>query len=171
MIKTLHKDLLRPPGRTHRAGFIAGLVVIIASVMLQSMLMRLLGNNLPSFLLGLIWMCFNLYMIYSLFARRLHDMDLSVGPLFAVIFLTILVIAFTVWAGGGGDYFEALMENPSIAEDEEASRALIEKYQADMVQSIGWARWANMVPLMALSILCAVKSGINKENNYGPVPA
>ena len=100
MIKNLHIDLLRPPGRTGQLGFIVGLIVIIISVMLQSMTVRLMGNTLPSFLLGLFWMCFNLYMIYSLFARRLHDMDLSVGPLFAAIFITILVIAFTVWAGG-----------------------------------------------------------------------
>ena len=167
MYRTLHRDLLMPPGRTNRRAFCLGLAVIIASVALQSITIRLLGTSLIGFLLGLFWMCFNIYMIYSLFARRLHDMSLSVGPLFAALFITILVIAFTVWAGGGGDYFSAMMENPAIAEDEVASRALIEKYQADMAESLGWARWINLLPLGLLSLICAVRLGAAGANKYG----
>ncbi len=171
MFADLHKDLTRPPGRSHRAAFIAGFVVICLSVWLQGVVIGAVGGHWAGFLLGLFWLGFNIFMIYSLYARRLHDMSLSVGLWFAAIFLTLFTVAFTVAIGGGADYFAAMNADPSIAEDPEANKALIEKYQADMAANVGMAKWINLIPAALLTAFCAMRPGVADANKYGNPPA
>lgn len=171
MFSDLHKDLTRPPGRSNRQRFIAGFAVICLSVWLQGFVISRIGGHQAGFLLGLFWMCLNVYIIYSLYARRLHDMSLSVGPWFAAIFLTLFTVAFTVAVGGGADYFAAMNENPAIAEDPEANRLLIEQYQADMAANVGAAKWINLIPAALLTLFCAIRPGKAEANKYGNPPA
>ncbi len=167
MLSDLHKDLTRPPGRTTRVKFVAGFTVICLSVWLQVLVMRRVGGHIGGFLPALFWMILNVYMIYSIYARRLHDMSLSVGLWFAAIFLTLFTVAFTVAVGGGADYFAAMNDNPAIAEDPEANRLLIEKYQADMAANVGVAKWINLIPAAALTLFCALRPGKTDANKYG----
>ena len=170
MFSTLHKDLTRPPGRSTRAAFCAGLAVIVVSVWLQSVIIRLIGGTIAGYLGGFFWLVLNIYMIYSLYARRLHDIGLSVGPWFAAVFITLLVIAFTMAAGGGADYFAAMNADLTIATDPERNQALIEKYQADLAENLYWARWVNLLPAVLLSLYCALKPGQKSVNTYGNIP-
>ena len=170
MLANFHKDLLQPPGRTRRIAFIAGWLLATASVMLNSYVVGALGNSLPSFFLGLFWTCLNVYLFYTLFSRRLHDIGLSVGPFFVMIIITLFVLAFIAWVGGLSDYFAAVNENPEITQDAEASRILIEKYQADMKANMGWASWLASAPALLLSAFCAVKAGQPDDNKYGEPP-
>lgn len=167
MLSALHKDLTRPPGRSNRIRFVAGFVIICISVWLQGFIIGRVGSHWTGFLLGFFWMLLNVYMIYSLYARRLHDMSLSVGLWFAAIFLTLFTVAFTVAVGGGAEYFAAMNENPAIAEDPEANRILIEKYQADMASNVGVAKWINLIPAAALTLFCALRPGKAEANKYG----
>ena len=171
MFSQLHKDLTRPPGRTPRAKFWAGFAVICLSVWLQGFIMQRVGGHWSGFLLGFFWLILNVFMIYSLYARRLHDMSLSVGLWFAAIFLTLFTIAFTVAIGGGADYFAAMNADPSIAEDAERNRILIEKYQADMAANAPHAKWINMIPAALLTLFCGLMPGKPEANKYGPPPA
>ena len=171
MLADLHKDLTRPPGRSTRPAFIAGFIVICLSVWLQGLVIGAVGSHWAGFLLGFFWLLLNVFMIYSLYARRLHDMSLSVGLWFAAIFLTLFTVAFTVAIGGGADYFAAMNADPSIAENPEANKALIEKYQADMAANVGQAKWINLIPAAFLTAFCAIRPGKSEANKYGPPPA
>ena len=170
MFAEFHKDLLRPPGRSPRARFIAAWIVAVLSVIAKSYAMEAMGNNNISFLVGLFWTCLNIYLFYSLFSRRLHDMSLSIGPFFVMIILTLFVAAFAAAAGGLSDYFNAIYENPQITQDAEANKALIEKYQADLAANIGWINWLVASPALLLTLFCAIKPGVGEANKYGPVP-
>lgn len=170
MFKTLYKDLLQPPGRTTRPAFCLGFVLIVISVFLQGYIVSHMQNSLISFWIGLIWLCLNIYMIYALYARRLHDIGLSVGLWFAMVFVSLLTIGFTYWGSGGGDYMSALMADKSIVEDEAAHRALVEKYQADLSANASWARWVNLLPAAVLTLFCAIKTGQIAPNKYGNPP-
>lgn len=170
MLANLHKDLTRPPGRSSRPAFIVGLVVIIASVWLQGVVMRGIGGSIAGYLIGFFWLIFNIYIIYSLYARRLHDMGLSVGLWFAAVFVTLFVIAFTMAAGGGAEYFAAMNADPTIATDPARNQALIETYQADLAQNLYWTRWVNLIPAAVLSLFCALKAGQTGVNKYGKPP-
>lgn len=165
--KTILRDLFIPPARTPRLRFCIGLVLIVVSVTLQGIVMKAIGQSLAGFLLGLFWLCLNLYMIYALFARRLHDTGLSVGPLFSALFLTLLIVGFTYWGGGGGDYLEFIMANPEIVEDEVAFKELTQNYQNNLAKNIGWARFINLIPFAALSLYCALRAGKAEPNKYG----
>lgn len=166
--KTLFRDLFVPPGRTPRIRFCIGLAIIVMSVLLQNIVVKAAGQSMVGFYLGMFWLCLNLYLIYTVFARRLHDLSLSVGPLFAALFLTILIVGFTYWGGGGGDYLETIMANPDIVEDEAQFKALTQNYQKALSDNIGWARWVNLMPLVLLSLFCAIKPSKAVDNKYGP---
>lgn len=170
MLATLHKDLTRPPGRSSRSAFIAGLVIIVLSVWLQGAVMRMIGGTITGYLLGFFWLIFNVYIIYSLYARRLHDIGLSVGLWFAAVFVTLFVIAFTMAAGGGAEYFAAMNADPTIATDPERNQALIQKYQGDLAANLYWTRWVNLIPAAVLSLFCAIKPGQGETNTYGKPP-
>ncbi len=167
MLKTLYKDLLQPPGRSKRPAFWLGFVIIALSVLAHSFVITRIGNGLPAFWLGLVWLCFNIYMIYCLYGRRLHDMNLSVGPWFATIFVTLILVGVTYWGAGGGDYMSAIMADNSIVEDEERFRALTETYQQKLADNRGWAGIVNLIPAAGLTLLCAIKPSFSDDNKYG----
>jgi uncharacterized membrane protein YhaH (DUF805 family) len=125
------------------------------------------GNGLPAFWLGLVWLCFNIYMIYSLYGRRLHDMNLSVGPWFSTLFVTLILVGVTYWGAGGGEYMSTIMADNSIVEDEARFKALTETYQQQLAENRGWAGIVNLIPATALTLLCAIKPSFAQANKYG----
>lgn len=169
--QNLRSDLLRPAGRTPRARFAIALLLVALSVYLQGVAIRALGyESLLSFFIGLAWTVLNIYMIYTVFARRLHDINLSAGLFFAVILLTLLVLGLTAWHGGLNAYMAAMEANPDIAKDAQANQALIEEYQANLRNNLGWIYWTNYLPFAALALFGLIKPGFPQENKYGPAP-
>ena len=169
---SLHKDLLYPAGRTPRLRFVIAFVVLSISVWLQGIAIRTIGGaSLVGFYIGLFWLCLNFFVAYVVYSRRLHDINISSGLFFSTLFLTLFVVAITIWVGGLDGYFQAIMDNPKIADDAEANKALVEAYQAELAQNVWWARWVNLIPLAALTLFCALMPGKPEDNRYGDVPA
>lgn len=170
MINKIPSDLFKPVGRTPRFRFVIALVIVAISIWLQGVAVRALGTSIWGFLLGLFWLVFNIYLLYTVFARRLHDINLSVGPFFAAILITILVLGVTAWVGGLDEYMAAMQANPEIANDAEANQALIEEYQANLEANLGWIIWVNYLAFALLALLGALKPSYPDANKYGPVP-
>ena len=167
----LHKDLFFATGRTTRLRFCIAFVILALSVWLQGIAISTIGaESLTGFYVGLFWLCLNLYVAYVVYVCRLHDMNISAGLFFATLFMTLFVVAITIWVGGLNGYFEEIMANPKIADDPEANKALVEDYQAELAENVWWARWVNLIPLGALTLFCALMPGKPEDNRYGDAP-
>ena len=166
--------LFRPRARLDRPSFAAALVALIVAFALGGVIMRLLDPaTAGGFYFGLFFGIASLFMIYSVFGQRLHDMGLSVWPLTGLLFLLFLIFIGVAMAYGGVEYFEAYSQfDRKEAIDPEVVRALDDAYRERLAQ--GGARMLKVLmsgAIGAFTLWLLLSKGEAGENRYGPVPA
>jgi len=165
-------SLLHAVGRHGRIAFIIALLVFTAIYIPQHFIVTPILGNVWGFLLSLFFFTLNCYMLYCLFARRLHDMGRSVWAFMAMITLELGVIITTMMAFGGAEYFSAFAvydrkdEIPQEVRDEIIStyQTTLEAHHTQTV-IIFW-----IVPVL-FCLWLAIAKGDAGENKYGPAPA
>lgn len=167
----LHKDLFIPTGRTPRLRFGLALGLTIAFWYCVPYIMNVFGTGLLGTLISLLVTFLAIYLLYTVYVRRLHDFGQSAGVFFATCFLFILTIVVVLGHAGLAEYFQIMADNPEIANDETAAQALAEKYQAKVKENVPWAGPASLIPFYVLTVVCAIWPSNKAENKYGVVPA
>jgi len=168
----LFKSLLHAAGRHGQKSYMIGLVVFMVIYWPQKFIIAPILDNVWGFLLSIFVFVLNCYILYSLFAKRLHDMGRSVWALTAMITLELVVIISTMMAFGGADYFSAFYQfDRKEVIPEDVKQGIIQAYQANIeahLTQITILFW--IVPVLFCLWLAAAKSQA-RENQYGPVPS
>ncbi len=168
----LYKSLLHAAGRHGPKSYILGFLVFIALYYPQRFLINPILDNVWGFLLSIFAFALNCYILYSLFAKRLHDMGRSVWALTAMITLELMVIIGTMMAFGGAEYFSAFYQfDRKEVIPEDVKQGIITAYQDNIqahITEITILFW--IVPLV-FCLWLAMSKTEPRENKYGPVPA
>lgn len=167
----LYKSLLHASGRHGPKSYIIGLLVFVVIYWPQRFLINPILDNIWGFLLSIFAFVLNCYILYSLFAKRLHDMGRSVWALTAMITLELIVIIGTMMAFGGAEYFSAFYQfDRKEVIPEDVKQGIITAYQANIeahITQITVLFW--IVPVL-FCLWLAVSKSQARENIYGPVP-
>jgi len=168
----LYKSLLHASGRHGPKSYGLGLLVFIIIYWPQGFIINPILDNVWGFLLSIFLFVLNCYMLYSLFAKRLHDMGRSVWALTAMITAELIVIIATMMAFGGADYFSAFYQfDRKDVIPEDVKQGIISTYQANIeahITQITILFW--IVPVL-FCVWLAVSKSQPHENKYGPVPS
>ena len=173
MVLDPRKLLFRTRGRLDRPSFAAALVALLVAFFIGGVVMRLLDPaTAPGFFFGLFFGIASLFMIYSVFGQRLHDMGFSVWPLTGLLFVLFLIFLGVAMAYGGVEYFEAYSQfERKEAIDPEVVRALDEAYQERLAQ--GGSRTLGLLMSGAIGLFTVwllLARGDEGANRYGPEP-
>ena len=165
--------LLRPRGRISRGEFAAGVVFLLATMLVLERVMGWLDPSTGAgFWFGLLLVVAFPFMLYSVYGQRLHDLGRTVwaltGTLFLLLFATLVVMAIN---GGDDLIYEVANFTPEQAEDPEIVGPIVEGYQqriqersARPLAVIGAVLWGGLT----LWLLAA--KGDADTNRYGPPP-
>lgn len=170
MIKNLYILWFSPRGRIGRRAFIIGAALWLGFYIAQQFWFAKTGVNGFNFWLSLILLFVNLHIILCVAGKRLHDMGRGYWPIvgmFALLFMASILVMLNF---GGLEYFNALMENPEIAEDPEAMQALHKTYQLTLADGVPKIRLLLSIIPLAFSLWLALAKGEDGGNRYGPAP-
>ena len=165
---SLYKTLFHAPGRIGQKPFFVGLAVFVIFYAAQTLIMRVLGTSLFGFFLALTFLCLNLYMLYCLFGKRLHDTGRSVAPFFGMLAAVIVFAIFLQLQSGGLEYFDTIMANPDRQDDVEWMREQHVIYQERLASNMPHLRWILWLPPLLLTLFAGLKKSDGGENRYGP---
>jgi len=164
---SLYKTLFHAPGRIGQKQFFFGLAIFVAFYAAQIFIMRAVGTSLPGFFIALTFLCVNLYMLYCLFGKRLHDIGRTVGLFFLMLAALIVLAIFLQLQSGGLEYFDTIMANPDRQDDAEWMREQHVIYQDRLAANMPYVRLMLWLPPFLLTVFVGLKKGDPRENLYG----
>lgn len=164
---SLYKTLFHAPGRIGQKQFLIGLAVFVVFYAAQIFIMRVVGTSLPGFFIALTFLCLNLYMLYCLFGKRLHDTGRSVALFFGMLAALIVLAIFLQLQSGGLEYFDTIMANPDRQDDAAWMREQHVIYQEQLAANMPHVRWFLWLPSLLLTLFASLKKGDAGENRYG----
>ena len=167
---SLYQILFHAPGRIDQKQFWRGIAAFAVFYIVQVLIMRVVGTSLPGFFLALTFLCLNLYMLYCLFGKRLHDTGRSVALFFGMLAALIILAIILQLQSGGLEYFDTIMTNPDRQEDAAWMREQHVIYQERLAANMPLVRWLLWLPLALLTLFAAIKKGDAGENRYGMPP-
>ena len=164
------KLLFRPRGRLNRPSFAVGLVLFLVVTALAGVVMRALDPATGAgFYFGLFFAIAWMFMLYSVFGQRLHDMGKNVWPLTGVLALLFVLFISVAMAYGGAEYVDAYseFERKDII-DPEVKAELDAAYEAELAEGAG--RTLNLVlggVMGAFTLWLLLTKGQTEANRYG----
>lgn len=164
---SVYKTLLHAPGRINQKQFFVGLAVFAVFYGAQIIAMGIVGTSLLGFFLAMTFLCLNLYMLYCLFGKRLHDTGRSVAPFFGMLAALIVLAIFLQLQSGGLEYFDTIMANPDRQNDEAWMQQQHVIYQERLAGNMPHVRWFLWLPPLLLTLFAGLKKGDKGENRYG----
>lgn len=164
---SLKHILLHAPGRINQKQFFFGLAVFAVFYAVQIVIMGIVGTSLLGFFLALTCLCLNLYILYCLFGKRLHDTGRSVALFFGMLAAVIVLAIILQLQSGGLEYFDTIMANPDRQDDVAWMQQQHVIYQERLAASMPHVRWLLWLPPLLLTVFAGVKKGDESENRYG----
>ena len=164
---TIYQTLFHAPGRINQKQFLIGFVVFAVFYAVQLLIMKVVGTSLPGFFISLTFLCLNLYMLYCLFGKRLHDMGRSVALFFGMLAALIVFAIYLQLQSGGLEYFDTIMANPDRQNDEIWMREQHVIYQKRLSSNMPAVRGMLWLPPLLLTLFAGLKKSDVSENRYG----
>lgn len=122
------KLFLSPAGRMDRRDFWIGIAGFIAFVLVMQFIMAKIATTLTGFFLSLIYIVLVFQILYSVYGKRLHDMDRSYWLLTGMLTLTFIMAIIVMMTFGGAEYFS---EFAQYNRKEDIDPAEIERIQTN----------------------------------------
>lgn len=170
MLARIRHLFLSPRGRINRAQFGFGLIVWLAFYGLQAFWFKNTGTSQLNFILALFLLVLNIYVIFCVYGKRLHDFGRTRWPLVGTFVLVLIASIFVMLNYGGLEYFETLNENPEFGMDAEKMRQVHETYQNSLAEHLPQMRLIMSIIPLLFTLWVGLKPGQAETNSYGDVP-
>lgn len=164
----MKKIFLSPTGRIGRRDFWIGFIGLCVFICITNLYLAKFPQLYVSFWVALVFPFLALFLIYSIYGQRLHDLGHSYWPLTMAIVVEVFVVIGVMMAFGGAEYFTEFSQYERKAViDPEVRARLISTYQDEISRNMHVIRPLMWVVPIVITLFLGLKKGQVKENKYG----